>query len=167
MQLYRKSCDFAMTMRFSERGIKIMKQSDLNAILGMLREGKSASEIALVLDISVNTIRSYIRRHPETFGGKCCKSCGKPLSQPEGRKEKRFCSDKCRMAWWNSHREQVRKKAYYTLTCTQCGKEFESYGNQNRKFCCRDCYLQSRHAFAAQNTGTIQGVSGNSEHHAA
>ena len=35
-------------------------------------------------------------------------------------------------------------KAYYTLTCRYCGKQFESYGNSHRVFCSRDCYLQFR-----------------------
>lgn len=48
------------------------------------------------------------------------------------------------MAWWNAHPERVQRKAYYTLTCRQCGKQFESYGNANRVFCSRDCYLQFR-----------------------
>ena len=32
------------------------------------------------------------------------------------------------------------------LTCQHCGKEFESYGNKNRKYCCRTCYIASRQA---------------------
>lgn len=144
-----------------------MKKQEQETINTMRLQGKSPVEIAWRLGISVNTVRSHIRRHPELHGGKSCKNCGKPISALPGRKEKLFCSGKCRMAWWNSHREQVQKKAYYRLTCTRCGKEFESYGNKNRKFCCRDCYLRSRSAVPAPGVGTIPDQSGHSGCHAA
>lgn len=144
-----------------------MKKQEIKAINEMRLRGKSPSEIALALGISVNTIRTHIRRHPEINGGKSCKNCGKPILQPLGRKEKLFCSDRCRMEWWNSHREQVRKKAYYTIVCSHCGKEFESYGKKSRKYCCRDCYLQSRKPGATEDIGTLSSLSGNSGHHAA
>ena len=121
-----------------------MKKQDIKIINEMLQQGKNTTEISLVLGIPSSTIRAHIRRHPELYGGKPCRNCSKVMAQPVGRKVKHFCSDKCRMAWWNSHREQVQKKAYYTLVCAHCGKEFESYGNQNRKYCSRDCYLIAR-----------------------
>jgi endogenous inhibitor of DNA gyrase (YacG/DUF329 family) len=30
-----------------------------------------------------------------------CEFCGQSVRQSEHRKRKRFCSDKCRMSWWN------------------------------------------------------------------
>lgn len=142
-----------------------MKKSEIIKINEMRLQGKSTTEIAVVLDISANTIRSYIRRHPEAFGCKPCRNCGKLFCQPFRRKEKLFCSDKCRMAWWNSHREQVRKKTYYTITCNYCGKEFESYANKDRKFCCRDCYFRSR-SNSPENDRALSGIPGSAEHHA-
>lgn len=68
-----------------------------------------------------------------------CPQCGKLVTQRSGHKKK-FCSDRCRMAYWNSHQDQILRRAYYTLSCKNCGKEFQSYGNANRKFCCRSCY---------------------------
>ena len=111
-----------------------MKKQDIKTIHEMLQLGKTSTEISLAVGIPSSTIRAHVRRHPELYGGKACRNCGKIMAQPVGRKVKHFCSDKCRMAWWNSHREQVQKKTYYTLVCTHCGKEFESYGNQNRKY---------------------------------
>ena len=121
-----------------------MKKQEMDAIHEMRLQRKTVSEIALTLGISANTVRSHIRRHPEVFGGMNCEYCGKAICQSAGRKRKRFCSDRCRMAWWNSHKEEVNKQAYYKLTCQQCGKEFESYGNAGRKYCCRECYRASR-----------------------
>ena len=144
-----------------------MKKQEMNAIHEMRLKGKNVSEIGLALGISVNTVRSHIRRHPDLEGGTPCKNCGRPISALPGRKEKLFCSDRCRMAWWNSHREQVQKKAYYKIICASCGKEFESYGNQNRKFCCRDCYRRSRSNLPLPEAGTVSIQSGNSGYHAA
>ena len=118
-----------------------MRLQDKIAINNMRLEGHSPSVIAAKLGLSAGTVRSHIHRHPNIPGAKACKNCGRPLMQPKGRREKKFCSDSCRMAWWNSHQDQVERKAYYRLECQFCGKEFESYGNKNRKYCCRACYV--------------------------
>ena len=121
-----------------------MRLQDKIAINNMRLEGHGPSVIAATLGLSPGTVRSHIYRNPILPGTKACKNCGKPLVQPKGHREKKFCSDSCRMAWWNSHKETVNKKAYYQLVCRHCGKEFESYGNKNRKYCCRTCYVDSR-----------------------
>ena len=121
-----------------------MRLQDKIAINNMRLEGHSPSVIAATLGLPKGTVRSHIHRNPVIPGTKACLNCGKPLIQPKGRREKKFCSDACRMAWWNSHQEDVSRKAYYNLTCQHCGKEFESYGNKNRKYCCRACYVASR-----------------------
>ena len=76
---------------------------------------------------------------------KClCEYCGKDVKQLPGRKLKRFCSDKCRMAWWNQHQENVNRKANYDYVCAYCGKAFTAYGNANRKYCSHECYIEDR-----------------------
>lgn len=116
------------------------------ATLNLMRShDKSATDIAIALGLSVNTVRSYIRRHPPKDTVEVgCRQCGKPVMQHKGRKAKYFCSDRCRNAWWNAHPEKVQRKAYYRLTCQFCGKEFVSYGNKNRKYCSRLCYADAR-----------------------
>ena len=123
-----------------------MKPQDKIAIDNLRMEGKSAGDISIALHLSINTVRSHIRRHPDIPNARCCKTCGAFVAQNTGRREKKFCSDKCRMDWWNSHGEEINKKAYYTLVCEACGKEFESYGNNRRKYCCQSCYLIARRA---------------------
>ena len=115
-------------------------------ILNIMRSrDKSAADIAIALGLSVNTVRSYIRRHPPKDTVEVgCRQCGKPVMQHKGRKAKYFCSDRCRNAWWNAHPEKVQRKAYYRLTCQFCEKEFVSYGNKNRKYCSRLCYADAR-----------------------
>ena len=121
-----------------------MRLQDKIVINNMRMEGHTPSVIAAKLGIPASTVRSFIHRNPEVPNTKQCLQCGRPVLQPKGRREKKFCSDRCRMDWWNSHQDAVNRKAYYTLACEYCGKEFESYGNKNRKYCCRACYVAAR-----------------------
>ena len=121
-----------------------MTLQDKSEINRMRLEGYSASVIATVLGLSASTVRSHIRRHPDIENTRLCKNCSKPVPQNPKGKEKKFCCDSCRLSWWNAHKDQVSRKAYYTLTCENCKKEFTSYGNKNRKYCSRDCYTQAR-----------------------
>lgn len=122
-----------------------MTKQEIETLNLMRSHDKSATDIAIALGLSVNTVRSYIRRHPpkDTVQVRC-RQCGKPVLQAKGRKAKYLCSDRCRNAWWNAHPEKVQRKAYYRLACRFCGKEFVSYGNKNRKYCSRLCYADAR-----------------------
>ena len=98
-----------------------MTKHEIEILNVMRSRGKTAMDIALTLQISVNTVRSYIRRHPLEDAVRVeCRQCGKLILQVKGRKAKYFCSDKCRNAWWNAHPEKVQRKAYYHLTCEYC-----------------------------------------------
>lgn len=115
--------------------------------------GSRYSKIAVATGISENTVKSFCRRDNlgdsdikvscEALGDRC-RQCGSALIHIIGANKKRFCSDKCRMFWWNSHLESVNKKASYSFNCTQCGATFESYGNKKRKYCSRACYGKSK-----------------------
>ena len=130
-----------------------MTKHEIEILNVMRSRGKTAMDIALTLQISVNTVRSYIRRHPlEDAVWVECRQCGKLILQVKGRKAKYFCSDKCRNAWWNAHPEKVQRKAYYHLTCECCGKEFISYGNRKRKYCSRSCSADARRSHSISDT---------------
>ena len=43
-----------------------------------------------------------------------CPQCGKPVTQRSGHKKK-FCSDRCRMEYWNSRQDQVAKGLLHRL----------------------------------------------------
>ena len=130
--------------------------TDQNQKIQQMRyKGQSYFQIASILCISENTIKSYCRRNNLGTVKNCipqvvreihtvCKYCGKPLTQETKGQPKKFCSELCRRTWWKANDSQLIKKAYYTLTCAECGKEFESYGNQNRKFCGHACYIKNR-----------------------
>lgn len=118
-------------------------------------KGMSYKEIADALLVSINTIKTFCKRNG--LGGvratgisgaevmvTACKCCGKPVTQNQGRKQKQFCSDKCRNQWWNTHMEDVDRKANYECVCEYCGKTFLSYGNKSRKYCSHNCYINGR-----------------------
>ena len=113
-------------------------------------EGYGYKKIALMLDLPVNTVKSFLRRHPvnqpisTAVPMQGCLNCGSPLVQRPGKKGKKFCSDRCRMAWRNAHPERVNRKAFYGVTCAHCGREFQAYGNRSRKYCSRLCFDQAR-----------------------
>ena len=102
------------------------------------------TEISKITGIKLETIKSYFKRHKNMMPKSIkCLNCGKTLTTTKGKKNKKFCCDKCRNQYWNSHLDQVNKQAYYKLVCEHCGKEFLSYGNKRRKFCSRECYKKS------------------------
>lgn len=132
-----------------------MTSEQKQKIQQMRHEGQSYMQIASTLGISENTIKSYCRRNGiNTFKSiklkedketcTVCKNCGKPLKQGTKGQPKKFCSEECRRSWWKANEGQIDKKAYYTITCAGCGKEFESYGNKSRKFCGHACYINYR-----------------------
>ena len=131
-----------------------MTDKQKNQIAEYREQGMSYTEISKKMDLSINSIKTYCKRHG--LGGVKayergrpsvivpCEHCGKPVQQNPGRKKKRFCSDKCRNLWWNSHMDLVQKKANYECTCIRCGKKFTSYGNKERKYCSHSYYIEDR-----------------------
>lgn len=101
-----------------------MNDMQKSKIINMRVEGFGYRLIAKELDISENTIKSFCRRNNLTRSEQIvstpmpkhpiekvlCKNCGKVVPQNDKRKKKQFCSEKCRMTWWNSHREEVHHK---------------------------------------------------------
>ena len=119
----------------------------------MRKEGVGYSGIAIEIGLSKDSVRAYCRKHG--LGGVAdnksigisiknrCLCCGKAVRQIPTRKEKKFCSDKCRMKWWNSHPEMIKRKNLAQLVCEYCGSDFESK-NPAQKYCSRDCYALVR-----------------------
>lgn len=124
-------------------------------IMRMRAAGTSYGSIASALNISVNTVKSFCKRSPKGNPGKItaisavdntsCPQCGAHLMQTPGHRQKRFCSTKCRMAWWSAHPEEMKRTATSTVHCERCGAAFVQYGSRPRKFCSRMCYLAHRY----------------------
>jgi endogenous inhibitor of DNA gyrase (YacG/DUF329 family) len=118
-------------------------------IIFLRKTGVGYGKIATELNLSLNTVKSFCRRNnlniaPETQNSDLCVNCSTPLKHTDGAKKRRFCSNKCRTEWWNSHPEQVKQKAVYTFTCPHCKKSFTAYGNSHRKYCSHSCYISAR-----------------------
>ena len=122
-----------------------MTLEEKNKIYQLKKEGYGYKKIANELGLSVSSVQSFLKRNPmdiDLLG--TCKRCGMTIQSIKGKKRKQFCSDRCRWDWWNTHIKEVNKKAFYTLTCKHCGKEFTAYGNQKRVYCCHDCYVKDK-----------------------
>lgn len=121
-------------------------------------KGYGYKRIAQELNVPVGSVKTFCIRNNIVAGteeeGHFCKNCGKPVIQQPGRKEKKFCSDKCRMEWWNSNLDKVNRKAVFTLTCQYCHKEFTAYAKPNKKYCSRECYFKAR--FGEKNEHTVE-----------
>lgn len=110
------------------------------------------STIAKMTGLSKDTVKSFCQRNG--LGGRrakmgrealdICPQCGVQLVQNCKTKPRRFCSDECRRAWWNTHPDRVHRKALYAIVCANCGVTFVAYGNRNRKYCCHPCYIEAR-----------------------
>lgn len=142
---------------------KSVTQQQKEQISTLRASGISFGKIATTLGISVNTVKSYCKRNPITAApapapvqSKCtahCPRCNAVLEQSPGHRQKRFCSAKCRTAWWKAHLEQMERKKLFQIECRHCGTVFLQYGSRPRKFCSRGCYLAHRHAQAGDAHG--------------
>ena len=138
-----------MTLKspYSEGGF-VMDKTQEEKIIQMRNNGQSYAQIEKATGVSVNTIKSFCRRNNLKGNSNLytvrCKNCSAPIRNQPKVKPKKFCSAQCRVAWWNSHLDEVSKKAVYSFTCKHCGKPFIAYGNNHRKYCSRACYLDDR-----------------------
>ena len=115
--------------------------------------GHTYKEIADEVGVPVSTIKTFFRRNktpvaPVVNKAKTetrhCLFCGREMEQVQGRKEKKFCSDGCRMKWWNSHPELQNRKGMTKCECAYCHKTFFAYGSAGRKYCSHECYIEDR-----------------------
>lgn len=132
-----------------------MTDTQKDRIRQMKADGFGYIKIARELGLPENTVKSFCRREglnaaADTAGlpvdGEkgICLCCGVQVKQNPGRKMKKFCSDKCRNKWWNSHQDRVKRRAHYEFVCACCKKPFTAYGNAGRKYCSHACYVADR-----------------------
>lgn len=79
----------------------MMSKYERKEIERMRMDGFGPTRIADELELSVNTVKSYIRRHPSLKNAVFCLQCGRAVSQTKGRKMKKFCCNQCRSRYWN------------------------------------------------------------------
>ena len=111
------------------------------------RDGRGYKKPAGAPALPVNAVKPYPRRHPADEDAAAipdfCEMCGKPIDQAPHRKHKRFCSDSCRISWWNAHPDKGGKRTLHNFTCAYCGRTFQS-GARDRRYCSRACYAAAR-----------------------
>jgi endogenous inhibitor of DNA gyrase (YacG/DUF329 family) len=122
-------------------------------------EGLGYKRIAAELGLSLNTVQSYCRRHPVvmrvpecSYENKCL-FCGEYLHHKPGAKKRKFCSDRCRITWWNAHPETGTKRKVRNVSCAFCGVPFLVVGERMRMYCSRICSARAR-AKLAHGEGT-------------
>ena len=114
------------------------KQKDI--VVALRNQGKSYREIAQIANVSEANARSICSRVDKTCADGLCRFCGINLTYVAGKKQKQFCSDKCRSDW---HNQQNQHKPYDRV-CEYCGDKFVSFGYPNKRFCSRNCRTLAR-----------------------
>ena len=132
-----------------------MTSTQKQIILRRRAAGLAYSKIADELGLSINTVKSYCRRAglsensasnaaEKEENKDICIQCGVQLIHTPKAKPKKFCGDDCRFTYWNTHRNQMNRKAVSSAECVHCGKSYNSYGSAGRKYCSHECYIARR-----------------------
>ena len=136
-----------------------MANDKTNEIIKLREKGLGYKAIAVRVGMTRDAVRSLCKRRGLDGVGEAaklnygerrdtmCFYCGLPLVQPAGRgRRKRFCSDKCRKAWWVRN-PICMKPGPQTVTkrCAGCGEFFMSFASQNKKYCSLECYKKTRY----------------------
>ncbi len=117
----------------SERSMT-MTAVERESITYLQAQGLGYKRIASRLGLPTNTVKSFCSRNTPVPQENLCAQCGCSLIQNPGRRQKRFCSNACRMAWWRAHPNLLDRKVFYDMSCAYCGGSFKSYGNPRRKY---------------------------------
>ena len=116
-------------------------------IVRLRGKGFTYTAIADTLGLSVNTVKSYCQRNglgkvkPQK---RLCAHCSAEIIGTPKTKPKKFCSDKCRAAWWSQHPEKLRPGKAHTVGCAFCGVTFQASVSTRRKYCSHACYISAR-----------------------
>jgi len=124
-----------------------MTDKQIESIALLRDSGVSVTEIAERLGLSVNTIKSYCKRHAlkaQTKSRRYCLQCHNLIRQNPHRKAKKFCCDQCRHRWWTAHSDLIHRISLVNHICPVCGKSFLDYKSKQRIYCSRSCYGKSK-----------------------
>lgn len=127
-----------------------MTNEQREKIKSLRKEGWGYKKIAAELCISENSIKSFCKRNqltgnaekatdPKRKDSNLCLSCGILVTQTPGYRARKYCSDRCRINWWNKHQPAPGRMNTHSFTCTACGVQFVAYGKRERKYCSRSC----------------------------
>ena len=141
-----------------------MTEEQKTKIEELRKAGYGYQAIANLLGIN----RDNVRYHAKKIGldgekakskrrisnsGLLCLCCGSPIIQKPGKRQRLFCSDKCRYTGWNKH-SGIKKQngsKQRRCVCPQCGKVFYSYPSSHKKYCSTTCYMAHRFGSGKEN----------------
>ena len=127
-----------------------MTEDEKTRVRELRNRGLGMQAIADIMKMSRDNVRYLLRKEGlggavgNTAEGRICMECGRTLIHTDGKRKRRFCSDSCRMKWWNRRRDTRRSKSMKELACPVCGQIFWAYGSSHRRFCSTECYLAWR-----------------------
>lgn len=127
-----------------------MTSEQKQEISAMQQAGLGYSKIAKVIGVSENTVKSYCRRQKTIIVSEIidlCAQCGMPIDKSK-RSSRRFCSDACRIKWWNKH---PKADLPYKEHCAYCGNEMLMRRKNERKYCSHRCYISDRYKDSGSN----------------
>lgn len=117
----------------------MMTRTQKTTILEMRAEGITYKAIAEKMGMSLGSVKMFVSRHNRA-DDRHCEQCGKLLPKGTGASQ-RFCSAKCKNAWWKANSDKTEGNKQLTCTCAVCGKAFTTY--KDSKYCSRACYYVS------------------------
>ena len=94
-------------------------------------QGNNYKEISTALNLSYKQVYRYSKG---TLGVRCLQ-CGKAIKQTPHKRQKKFCSDKCRIKWWNHNADLNTRTPHHTHDCDRAVEQ---------KYCSRECYDKAR-----------------------
>ena len=140
-------CPLSSTRRYA------MTNEQKQAICSMRESGVAIPAISAQLGLSINTIKSFCKRHGIYSSNQShknilfCLQCHTKISQPPHRKAKKFCSNKCRQLWWAENTALIPRDSQIERICPVCKTPFLSYKSKNRIYCSRTCYGKSKEVY--------------------
>ncbi len=148
--LFRDGSEIKVDMSIEEKRRPDLTAEQKKEISELRGTGLTYNKIALRMKLSQGQVRSFclsrVSNHDKNKGTpEYCKTCGKKLVHTTGYKKKIFCSDGCRLDWWNvnANLKTGKYRAPHKFVCQNCGKTFVAYG-KDRKYCNKACFLESR-----------------------
>ncbi|HEM4248729.1 sigma-70 region 4 domain-containing protein [Streptococcus suis] len=124
-----------------------MTPEQKESIMTLRADGLGYKAIATRLSISVNSVKSFCKRQkvsqPEKNNQEC-ELCSHSFGVESKANNKRFCSNECRMKWWNRNKGNIRRVSQVEHSCQYCQKKFKAYLHERRKFCSHQCYIKER-----------------------
>ena len=111
--------------------------------LELRKKNLNVREISKVVGVHFTTVAKWLRNaKQEELIKKLpkCPNCGKVIRVSKGHNPRKFCSDKCRTAWWRKSNVNFGTTKIPLKECDHCKKLFKPK-RKNQKYCCRFCYL--------------------------